>query len=154
MSRQKHIPVLFTCFLFTSFCPAQNKTIREQEALFYRQNEAQRKRIDSLQQVLLTTATNTESVNCLNKLSEEYTRFTSAKAWQCAIKAYDLATKINFIGGTAEALQNLGRIAQVSGRLEEAEKYYRQVPALYKKINATKEWTLANRTLGYNLLLQ
>lgn len=153
MKLSKYILLFFAKTYLAFFCLAQREIIREQEAQINRHHQAQRERIDSLYKILIT-ANDTTKVNCLNRLSPEYYLFNTDTAWNCASEAYALAVKINFTSGIAESLQNFGQITQERGDVSGAEKYFRRVPDLYKKIHALKEYNKAIRTLGYNLLLR
>ncbi|MGK2860299.1 MAG: tetratricopeptide repeat protein, partial [Chitinophagaceae bacterium] len=146
--------ILFLCILFlVSLSFAQSAINQEEEAQIHRQHQAQRKRIDSLYKILYH-ARDTTRVNCLNRLSPEYYIFSTDTAWNLANEAYKLAEKLTFPKGMAEGLNNLGQIIQERSDINGAEKYFRQVPGLYLKINALKDYNKANRILGYNLMLQ
>ncbi len=153
MNISKYITLLFAQFLLFSFCIAQKEIIQEQAAQIYKQHTAQRVRIDSLK-IILRTASDTTKINCLNKLSREYYLFNTDTAWNCAMEAYNLAVKTSFIKGKAEGLLNLAQITQERGNISGAEKYFRQVPDLYKEINDLREYNNAIAILGYNLYLQ
>ena len=98
MRPSKYILLFFATTHLALFCPAQIETIQEQEKQIIRQHQAQRKRIDSLQQLLIS-ADDTTRINCLNRLSPEYYLFNTDTAWNCASDAYNLAVKINFTKG-------------------------------------------------------
>jgi tetratricopeptide (TPR) repeat protein len=153
MNISKYITLLFAQFLLFSFCIAQKEIIQEQAAQIYKQHTAQRVRIDSLK-IILRTASDTAKINCLNKLSREYYLFNTDTAWNCAMEAYNMAVKINFKKGKAEGLLNLAQITQERGDISGAEKYFRQVPDLYKETDDLKEYNNAIAILGYNLYLQ
>ncbi|WP_276501248.1 tetratricopeptide repeat-containing sensor histidine kinase [Terrimonas pollutisoli] len=153
MRHLKFILTFSAQILLIVFCAAQNEIIRQQEEQIYEQHRLQKARIDSLQRILLT-AKDTVRVNCLNRSSPEYLIFNTDTAWNYAKEAYELAVKLNFTKGIAESLQNLGQITQERSDIHGAEKYFRQVPDLYKEIHALKEYNNAIRILGYNFLLQ
>jgi len=153
MRPSKYILLFFATTHLALFCPAQIETIQEQEKQIIRQHQAQRKRIDSLQQLLIS-ADDTTRINCLNRLSPEYYLFNTDTAWNCASDAYNLAVKINFTKGIAESLLNLAQITQERGNVSGAEKYFRQVPDLYNEIHDLKGYYHAVYKLSYSLKLQ
>lgn len=153
MKDLKYILLFLATTHLALFFHGQTETIQEQEKQIIHQHQAQRKRIDSLQQ-LLNSADDTTRINCLNRLSPEYYLFNTDTAWNYATESYNLAVKINFTKGMAESQLNLAQITQEQGNVSGAEKYFRQIPDLYIKSHDLKGYNYAVYKLSYNLKLQ
>lgn len=65
-------------------------------------------KIDSLEQLLNKTITDTSRINLINKLAVEYIRIDLGKSHEYSILADSLSRIINYTYGSAEGLRNLG----------------------------------------------
>jgi Histidine kinase/Tetratricopeptide repeat len=115
--------------------------------------------INSLRK-LLPSLTDSNRIDCLNKLSveyyinalpETYYNVQTDSAISFASKAHAEAIKIKYTKGVADALQNLGEIARDRGDYKTAEHYFRQSVPLFEKIDAREKYSWANLTLGWSL---
>ena len=71
-----------------------------------------------------------------------------------ALKAYNIAEKIHYNKGIADALQNLGEIARDRGDYNTAENYFRNAIPLFEKINSLERFSWSALTLGWSLHVQ
>ena len=120
---------------------------------------SQRNHIDSLKK-LLPSLKDSSRIDCLNKLSVEYyinalneiyTNVQTDTAILFASQAHVEATRISYIRGVGEALQNLGEIARDRGNFIVAENYFRRSIPLFEEIHAMEKYSWANLTLGWSL---
>ena len=135
---------LILSFLIPALCRSQNNLIDSlKKKLFFLQDSGR--------------------VNCLNKISIEYyinalpqtyNHVQTDSARLFALEAYDMAEKIHYTNGIADALQNLGEIARDRGEYHSAENYIRKAIKLFEKINVSDKFSWSALTLGWSLHVQ
>ncbi len=96
---------------------------------------AQNKRIDSLENKILTAPSDTNKVNLLIDLAIQFSETDSVKAINNIKGAFNLATKLNYVSGQIDALNNWGILYMDFSNQEKALPYLKQVEQLAIKYN-------------------
>ncbi len=122
-----------------------------QMALIAISADAQTKKIDSLYSLLKTEKDDTNRVKNFNKLAVwvQYRKPDSAVAF--AQKAYELASKLNWVKGMAKACNNIGTACYLLGDIKKALDYFNKSLELAEK-NGLEEYTMGttgNIALSY-----
>ena len=107
----------------------------------------QNKTIDSLQKVLQTQEDDTAKVNTLNELANEVARNDPDTAIYFANKASELATRLNYKQGIADALIQISRSNVTRGNYETAFKKCNDAIALYDQIINSEKTTDKSKIL-------
>jgi len=113
---------------------------------------AQNSTIDSLQKILQTQKDDTNKVNTLNALSEEFRHGKNdyKNAMQYAEAGLSLAKKINYTKGMGAAELERGRIHYSQKNYGEANKNFNSALNLYRETNNTKDIAETYLWIGYN----
>ena len=104
--------------------------------------------IDSLKQRLANAIENEEKVDILNALSYTYHQNELSKTLLLGQEAYDLAIKLNYSKGKAEALHCLSIGNSISGKAELAKEQNREAIQIAKEIKANGLLILAYNVLA------
>lgn len=118
--KQRFVTTIFFILYFL-FVQAQNK-----------------KKIDSLFNVLNSTSFDTTKVNTLSALSFNFSVADSAKAFQYARQGVQLAQKINYKKGIATCYNNIGIVYKNSGNYFLALENYKKALAIFEETEDKK----------------
>jgi signal transduction histidine kinase len=102
---------------------------------------------DSLEQSL-KTATDTNKVNILNKLSMQYFESNGPKAIEFARQAIELSKTLNFQIGIVKAYNNIGIVHDVTGKYDSALYNYGLSLELSTKLNNKKQMANTLNNIG------
>jgi two-component system, NtrC family, sensor kinase len=115
---------------------------------FYTQCVAQNNESDSLKQALSAAKDDTSKVNKLLQLSKDYVTSAPAEAITYGIAARDLAQKLRFITGKANALKNIGMVYYNQTKYVETIEYWSQSYLLFDSIGDKINEALLLSNLG------
>ncbi len=90
----------------------------------------------------------------LNKLSTRYYELNADSIYRYAVKARDLAQRLKYRKGEADAANNLGIVEELRGNLQEALRYYTDAYNRYDELNdpPNRVQTMMNIALVYSEL--
>jgi serine phosphatase RsbU (regulator of sigma subunit) len=126
---QKYFILLFTFFCLKT--SAQDK-----------------KRLDSLYNVITSHSQDTTTVNALNELGIEYESVSDSASLYYYKKAAMLAKKILFYSGEAEAFQNIGIAYYNMNEADSSLLYYKKALEIFTKENNLRGIAVCNSNLG------
>jgi len=108
---------------------------------------------DSLEKLLKTEKEQTKKVNILNKLCWQYRKNDSKKAIEYGNNALELAIKIKYKQGLADALNNLGSAYSGQGDYDKALKCYHKALEIRRKTGGQIEIAIIQHNIGgiYNI---
>src|SRR4051812_47517474 len=95
---------------------------------------SQQEKIDSAKKVL-STAKDTQRINCLNTLSRNYRDLNSDTSLLFALTALHEARQLQYTPGIAEALFDIGRAEMDKGKVDTALRIFLKAIELFKKYN-------------------
>ena len=113
------------------------------------QGFSNKRKIDSLNNVLLTTKSDTERVNVYNELFIIYKGFNIIKAHDYVNKALKLSRKTKFKKGEANSLNNIGLVYYHKNEYSKSLEYYNKSLALKEKINYEYGSSLTYNNMGH-----
>ncbi|MFC2111165.1 tetratricopeptide repeat protein [Bacteroidota bacterium] len=105
--------------------------------------------IDSLNNVLLKTQSDTERVNIYNELFIIYKGFDIDKAHKYVKKALKLSKKIKFKRGEAHSLNNIGIVYHRKNEYSKSLEYYNKSLAITEKINDKYRISMTFNNMGH-----
>jgi len=113
-----------------------------------------KKVIDSLVKTLRTTKTDTQKVNVLNNLAEQYTNAEASKGMAYANKAIALSRQINFKKGEGDAYVDRGLILENTLKSDSAKADFNRAISVYRSINDLHGLAEAYNEMGVMLRIQ
>jgi adenylate cyclase len=109
---------------------------------------------DSLLNVLSTEANDTSKVNTLNELFKYYQTGNPDKSFDYAMKAYDLAEKLNFSKGMGSSLNNIGMYYFNQDSSSKALVYFSKANDIFTQIEYNRGKAIALANIGNIFFLQ
>ena len=104
--------------------------------------------VDSLTVELEKATSDTHKISLLHKISWELKTSDPGKAFELAIKGYNLANTINDKKGAESCLNNLGVIKAMTGDFDESIEFFNQNLELNKELKNIEGEATANNNLG------
>lgn len=115
---------------------------------FYIGIKAQPSVADSLKKVLANSKENTQKVDLLNDLAWELKEDSPSEARQYLDAAIQLATRLNYPKGEAQAYNNRGVLENVHSNLNDAIVYFQKALPLREQINDLKGVAALHNNIG------
>jgi serine phosphatase RsbU (regulator of sigma subunit)/Tfp pilus assembly protein PilF len=116
--------------------------------LFLQASAQDRKRVDSIRQVLRAHTEDTTAVNALNELGMEYEESSDSISFYYYNTAVSLAGKIRFRTGEGDATQNMAIAYFNQGKIDSSLVYYKKALAIFKQANSIRGIAVCYSNLG------